>query len=95
MVYLLPYLKYPADPPSTFYDDRQAIAIAISAYICTLLFTLQLIFALYNTWFYLIKQGKWRIFSLSMFYALTILCVTLRLVITVLCVKAAVTLNVV
>ena len=62
------------------------MAVAFSAYICALLFSCQLYFALYNVWHYLIKQGKWRIFSLAMFYILTIICVGLRIFICIFCV---------
>ena len=58
--------------------------MAVSAYICTLMFILLLSFAVYNTWHYLIKQGKWRVFSLSMFYALTIICLATRIFVNVL-----------
>ena len=57
--------------------------MAVSAYICTLMFILLLTFAVYNTWNYLIKQGKWRVFSLSMFYGLTILCLIIRIIVNI------------
>ena len=92
MTYLLPYLEYPANAGS-FYTDAQAIGMAIQAYICTLIFTFQLAFAIYNTWMYLIKQGKWRVFSLTMFYALSINCICLRILVSFFCVEISEMLN--
>ena len=53
------------------------------------MFILLLSFALYNTWKYLIKQGKWRVFSLTMFYILTILCIVTRIFVYILTVYIA------
>ena len=92
-MYLLPYLEYPTDDQPEF-TNKQAIILAVSAYLCILLFTLLLAFALYNTWAYLIRQGKWRVFSLSMFYALTIICLTFRILVYVMSVYVAQWLNV-
>ena len=86
MVYLLPYLQYP-DPEE--YSKAEVFGIAFSAYICAGLFAALLVFAIFNTWQYLIKQGKWRVFSLTMFYVLTIVCLGLRCFINVFCVPVA------
>ena len=59
------------------------IAVAVSVYVCTIMFILLLSFAIYNTWNYLIKQGKWHVISLSMFYALTIVCLSWRIFINI------------
>lgn len=53
------------------------------------MFILLLSFSLYNTWKYLIKQGKWRVFSLTMFYILTILCIVTRIFVYILTVYIA------
>ena len=67
--------------------------MAVSAYICTSLFFVEFAWTLYNTWEYLIKQGKWRVFSLTMFYLFSIVCIFLRIVDTVFCVKIGELLN--
>ena len=82
-MYLLPDLKYPVDDYPSQFTNAQVIGVAASAYFCSLMFALLLSFTLYNTWMYLIKQGKWRVFSLSMFYALTILCLVIRIIVNV------------
>ena len=92
-MYLLPYLEYPTDNQPEF-TDEQAILMAVSAYFCILIFSLLLGFALYNTWQYLLKQGKWRVFSLSMFYGLAIICLSFRILVYVLSVYVAQWLNV-
>ena len=83
MVYLLPGLQYPPDDLD-WYNKGYAIGLALTAYICSFMFMALLICALYNTWKYLIKQGKWRVFSLSMFYLLTIVCLSERIVMSIL-----------
>ena len=63
--------------------------MAVTSYFCILMFILLLSFSLYNTWKYLIKQGKWRVFSLTMFYILTILCIVTRIFVYILTVYIA------
>ena len=92
MVYLLPYLYYPP-PEGSFYSEGEAIVMALSAYFCTTLFFVQFIWTLYNTWHYLIKQRKWRVFSLTMFYLFSIVCIFMRIVDTVLSVQIGELLN--
>ena len=85
-------LQYPVGPKDQF-TNGQTLAIAATAYICTIMFTILLLCALHNTWNYLIKQGKWKVFSLSMFYFLTLLCASLRIIVCIFCVVASQTLN--
>lgn len=88
MVYLLPDLEYPVENQPQF-NDSQAIWIVFTAYFCILMFLLLLAFALYNTRMYLIKQGKWRVFSLSSFYALTIICTMNRVYVCLMTIRIA------
>ena len=86
MVYLLPDLEYPT---GNQFDKRETIWLAVSAYTCAFLFTLLLAFALFNSWNYLYKQSKWRVFLLTMFYILSTLCLALRVVVNIFTVWAA------
>ena len=75
MVYLLPGLHY---PDGNQFDESQTIWLACTGYFTTIMFSFLLGFAVYNTWHYLIKQGKWRVLYLTMFYALAILLLCFR-----------------
>lgn len=55
MVYLLPGLRYPPHENDQFTSKDQIIGLACTAYICASMFAILLVFALYNTWKYLIK----------------------------------------
>ena len=66
MVRLLPALSYP-DPTGNF-NDAQVIGIALTSYLCALLFFLLFCFCIFNCWQYLYLQKKWKVFSLLMFY---------------------------
>ena len=86
MVHLLPDLEY---PNGNQFSESATVWLAVSAYICGLLFTFLLAFALFNTWKYLYKQGKWRVFSLTMFYFLSTICLALRVVVNIACIWVA------
>ena len=80
MVYLLPGLNY---PDNGVFTPTETLFIAISAYLVATLHFVLLMFALYNVWHYMIKQEKWRIFSLSMFYVLLLSGLTLRIYVSI------------
>ena len=56
---------------------------------CALAFLTLLVFALFNTKRYLYGQGKWRVFSLSMFYILSIISLTIRIITNIFSIWAA------
>ena len=62
--------------------------IVFSAYFCAILFACTLVCAFYNIHMYL-RSGRWRVFSLSMFYLLGVICLILRIVVNILCVWIA------
>ena len=78
MVHLLPCLSYP-DDAQFHYRKGEIVWLAFSAYFCSLMFAILFAFTLYNTWQYLIKQSKWRLFSLRMFYLMTLVCSGMRI----------------
>ena len=60
-------------------DYDSALAVAILAYLGIVLYSLLLFLALSNTYSFLLKQGKWKIYSLSLFYFFSILCIISRI----------------
>lgn len=78
MVNLLPCLSYP-DARQFGNRKSEIIWLAFSAYFCSLMFLVLFAFAVHNTWQYLIKQHKWRLFSLRMFYVMTLVCSGMRI----------------
>ena len=57
----------------------QTIAIAIVIYGTVIIFTQLLFFCLYNIYYFLYKQGKWRVFPLTVFYILSVVMCLLRI----------------
>lgn len=53
-----------------FPSPAEITLISSSAYVMVSLYLALLLMALHNTWFYLIKQKKYRIYLFSAFYAL-------------------------
>ena len=81
MVNALPCLDVSAGNDQ--YTDEQAIWLIVWSYFCTLLFFALFCFLVFNIWHFMYKQGKWRVWSLRMFYSLTTLCVLLRIYVSV------------
>ena len=54
MISLLPKLYYPSKD-TEYLDDTQTIVLGVTAYLCAILFFSLFVFAIYNTWMYLIK----------------------------------------
>ena len=75
--------------------DNQLVWVGVTTYVCLALFILMLVFCLHNIWRYLVRQGKWRVFPLSMFYALSLLMTVERVYVTLFVVKAASSFNLV
>ena len=65
----------------------QTIAIAIVIYGTVIIFTQLLFFCLYNIYYFLYKQGKWRVFPLTVFYILSVAMCIVRIYGTIIAVK--------
>ena len=63
--------------------------MAFVAYLSATLFLILFVLVCYNIWKFGCLQGKWRVWSLSLFYSLTTLCVILRIWISINCVCIA------
>ena len=57
--------------------------IALCAYFSAVLFITLFVFLVYNIVEFLIKQKKWRVWSLLLFYGLAFICVVLRIWISI------------
>lgn len=86
MVKLLPDLEYPT---GNQFDKSETLWLAFSSYFCALAFTVLLVLTFYNIIMYLIRDGKWRVYSLTMFYILAVLCLVFRIIVNILAVLIA------
>ena len=55
-------------------DFLAALAITILAYLGIILYSLLLFLALSNIYNFLLKQGKWKVYPLALFYVFSIGC---------------------
>ena len=78
MTKLLPCLSLP-DTTNQFDESYEVVLIAVIGYLSTALFTILFACLIFNIWNFLIKQEKWRVWSLSLFYVLATLDVGLRI----------------
>ena len=81
MGYILPCLSTD-DANNQFDDTSKMVWLAISVYFCTILQCGLLALLIYNIWKFLYKQGKWRVWMLSLFYVLSVICMTMRIFVT-------------
>ena len=63
--------------------------IVFTVYFNFVMVLLLLAFCLYNVEMYLRRQGKWRVFPLAMFYALSLFMILCRTEITIMTVRSA------
>ena len=60
-------------------SEAQVAGTAITCYITTGLFCSLLLLAIWNTYFFLYKQSKWKVYPLLMFYGLSYVDILLRI----------------
>ena len=65
------------------FTDKETIWIAFTVYVVFALFLLMLAFCLYNIYWYLYKQKKWRVFPISMFYGISLVLILVRAYLTI------------
>ena len=92
--YLLPCLS--SDNHRDQFDDTLSlVGVAITAYICTLMYIMLLVLLFYNVWNFLYKQGKWKVWTLSLFYVLCVVCLIMRIYVTIYIVCESMSFNVI
>ena len=92
MAYLLPCL---GDYDEKTLGEVNQAWLSFSAYFCAIAFVGLLCFALHNIVQYLVIHGKWKVFSLSIFYLLSVICLGQRIFLSLDGICAAQNLNVV
>ena len=70
-------------------DSKNAWQILILAYLSTVMYSILLFLALFNTYYFLIKQQRWKKYSLFLFYFFSICCCISRISYSVLVVPAS------
>ena len=60
-------------------DTSRDITVAVLIYISLIAYSLMLALEIHNVYFYLLKQGKYKVFPLTLFYALVIPCTLIRI----------------
>ena len=81
--HLLPCLDTNITVTNQFTHAVEPIMIALCAYFSAVLFITLFVFLVYNIVEFLIKQKKWRVWSLLLFYGLAFICVVLRIWISI------------
>ena len=61
-------------------NSKQVCLVAFSIYFCFIAFVGLTFMCLYNIYAFLYRQSKWRVFPLTLFYCLALLCLLIRTV---------------
>ena len=72
------------------FSKSETIWIGFTVYFCLGVFIYLLIFCIHNIWKYLIGQGKWRVFPLTLFYSLALLMIAVRIYATIMTAEMAI-----